>query len=263
MSLKSPNPRGFTLIELMLSMAIGTIVLLLAATMLGTSGDGYERIGGNVTAEREARALIAQLTSDLGTGYFHKNTVMEKSSLSWPTDRLGFLSLQPPEAQTDGNRIGDLCAVNYSVQDLTINNKKVRCLMRGFRDSSAAFTAVRTDTTGSPTIAKLFDPVPDPSPDPLLAPDEPVAFDVVSFTARPRSRNSAGKWIDWVKNDTIGPDALDVSLVIARRELAGKLKTTAEWNGGNSQLGPPANADRNKYLEIYKTTIRFGNNAKP
>ena len=48
MSSTSRNARGFTLIELMFSMAIGTIVLLLAATMLRTSGDGYERVGGNV-----------------------------------------------------------------------------------------------------------------------------------------------------------------------------------------------------------------------
>ncbi len=249
MSLKLSNPRGFTLIELMFAMAIGTIVLLLAATMLGTSGDGYERIGGNVTAEREARALIAQLTSDLGTGYFHKDTVMDKSTLSWPTDRLGFLSLQPPEAQKDSERIGDLCAVNYSIQDLTINNKKVRCLMRGFRNSKETFEKVKSDSVSTLFIAQ--------------SQDDPIAFNVVSFTARPRSRDTTGKWMDWVKNDTIGPEAMDVRLGIVRRELAGKLKTTADWNGGNSQLGFLANANRNKYLEIYETTIRFGNNAKP
>lgn len=254
MSLNSPNSRGFTLIELMFSMAIGTIVLLLAATMLGTSGDGYERIGGNVTAEREARALIAQLTSDLSSAYFHKDGVMEKSSLSWPTDRLGFLSLQPAQAQTDKEHIGDLCAVSYYIQDLTIGTKTVRCLMRGFRESKETFDKLRDDTPSNPMIGELFKAKPDS--------DEPVAFGVVSFTARPRSRDSTGKWIDWVKSDTIGPDAMDVRLVIVRRELAGKLKTPADWSGENPPLGTPAKADRNKYLEIYETTIRFGNNAK-
>jgi len=238
----------------MFSMAIGSVILILAATMLGSSGDGYERIGGSVASEREARALITQLAADLSTAKFHKDSVIEKSSSSWPVDKLGFLTLQPAQAQTTANRIGDLCAVNYYIKDLPIGGKTVRCLMRGFRESKDTFNALRDDK-----VATLFAPLDDSD-----SSDEPVAFGVVSFEARPRSRDAAGKWIDWVKNDKTGPEALDVKLVLARRDLAGKLKLPTDWDGagsGASVLGDPSKPDRNKNLEIYGTTLRFGNHA--
>lgn len=249
-----PRHRGFSLIELMFSMAIGSIILILAATMLGSSGEGYERVGGSVASEREARALISQLASDLATARFHKDSIIEKSTAAWPTDRLGFLSLQTAAAQTDAGRIGDLCAVNYYIKNVDIGGKSVRCLMRGFRESNDTFTAVKS--TGEDAIAELFKERP--------GIDEPIAFGVVSFEARPRTRDAEGKWINWVKNDVTGPEALDIKLVIARRELAGKLKQPGDWSGaGNAGklMGDPAKSDRNKDLEVYGTTLRFGNNA--
>jgi prepilin-type N-terminal cleavage/methylation domain-containing protein len=245
----SRKQRGFTLVELLAAMAIGTIVLLAAASLLGTSGESYERVGGSVATEREARALLTQLSSDLSTAVFHSDGVFEKSSQSWPKDRLGFLSLQPESAQTENQRIGDLCAVHYYIQDLDIGGKKTRCLMRGFRESKETFAAL-----GSGTIASLFTPR-----DQI---DEPVAFGVISFEARPKSLDSSGAWIDWVANDTEAPAAVELRLVLARRELTGRLKTTSDWDGQGTtgtQLGEPEDAAENRSLEVYKALIRYGN----
>ena len=240
---------GFSLIELMFSMAIGSVILILAVTLLGTSGDGYELASGRVACDQEARAVITQLSSDLATAVFYKEGIIEKSSVKWPVDRLGFLSLQPESAQTDLGRIGDLCAVNYYVHDLTLGGKTVRCLMRGFRESNDTFKSLRDEDT-----APLFEP--------KLTLDEPIAFGVVSFEARPQLRDSQGKWIDWVKDDIVGPEALQIKIVIARRNLTGKLKLPDDWDGNGSTeklLGEAAKADRNKNLEVYATTLRFGN----
>ncbi|MEX1049167.1 MAG: prepilin-type N-terminal cleavage/methylation domain-containing protein [Akkermansiaceae bacterium] len=247
MSARPRHAAGFSLIELMFSMAIGSIILILAATMLGSSGESYERVGGNVASEREARALLTQLASDLATARFHPDSVIEKSSATWPRDRLGFLCLQPAIAQTEGGQIGDLCAVHYYVKDLPIAGKTVRCLMRGFRESTTTFDALRDEQ-----VSGLFAET---------GLDEPVAFGVIAFEARPKSRDDDGQWIDWVENDLIGPQALEVKLTIARRELAGKLQLPADWNGSGSTklLGQPADADRNSSLEIFATTLRFGN----
>jgi hypothetical protein len=234
--------RGITLVELMFSMAIGSMVLILAATVLSSSGDGYERVGGSVASEREARAVMTRLAFDLSSGRLHKDDVIVKSSAAWPVDRLGFLSLQPATAQTDAGRIGDLCAVIYYVKDLSIAGKTVRCLMRGFRESGATFNALRGES-----IAPLFAGNVDL--------DEPVAFGVVSFEARPQSRDAGGKWGDWTRSDTTGPELFEVKLVLARRELAGKLKSPDDWD----LVG--MSSARHKDLEIYAATLRFGNHA--
>lgn len=249
--MKSPRSRicGFSLVELVFSMAIGSTILILAATMLGTSGEGYERVGGNVAVEREARAVITQLNSDLSSARFHKDNLFEKFSSSWPADRLGFLSLQPAQAQSDAGRIGDLCAVNYYVTDLPIGGKSVRCLMRGFRESNDTFKAL-----GDGTVPTLFGEAPKV--------DEPVAFGVVSFEVRPKSRDASGTWSDWARNDEAGPQALEIRLILARRGLMGKLKLPADWDGAGpigSLLGTPAEAGRNKDLEVYEALIDLGN----
>lgn len=251
MTVHSGQKRGFTLVELLCSMAIGAIILVAAASLLGSSGDGYERVGGGVATEREARAIMTQLAEDLSTAVFHPDGVMERSGQRWPADKLGFLTLQSADAQSEDGRIGDLCAVHYYVKDLTINGRVVRCLMRGFRESADTFKSL-----GNSTLPSLFT-----AQDSI---DEPVAFGVLSFEASPKSRDENGKWTDWKKNPNTGPEALEVKLIIARRGLAGRLKTTADWDGGGNAanwLGDPAMADRNAELVTYGTLIRFGHDA--
>lgn len=233
-------------------MAIGAAILVAAAALLGSSGEGYERVGGGVAAEREARALMTQLSADLATAKFHKDGIMEKSGDSWVKDRIGFLSLQPTQAQTKEELIGDLCAVHYYIDDIKINGKVVRCLMRGFKGSKPAFDALKANT-----VPLLFAKPGAGAP----SADEPVAFGVVAFEARPKSRDANGNWTDWVRNDVIGPEALDIRLVVARRGLAGKLTTAGDWDGAGKSgrlLGDPAQTERNKSLEEYGTLIRFG-----
>lgn len=247
------HARGFSLVELMTSMVIGTMILLLAATMLRSSGDGYERIGGGVSTEREARALISQLGSDLSTARFHKDMVFSKSDSPWQSDRIGFLTLQPAEAQSRDGRIGDLCAVNYYLKDLTIGGKTTRVLMRGFRESNDAFRALREED-----VPSLFAP--------RDAIDEPIAFGVVSFEARPKSRDKDGKWVDWKPSPTIPPEVVDLRIIVARRDFAGRLRRPADWDGdggSGASLGSPAQADRNPNLEIYSSRIRFGRHEIP
>ncbi len=241
-----PPRRGFSLIELLFAMAIGSIILFLAASMLGSSADGYGRVGGSVSTEREARAVMTQLAADLSTALFQKDQVVEeKSNGAWPASRLGFLTLQPAEAQTDAGRAGDLCAVNYRLDDLKIGGKTVRCLLRGFRESKDTFAALRK----SGGVGELFAEKP--------AADEPIAFGVVSFQALPKSRDAAGKWADWTKNDKSGPDALEIRLVLARRDFAKRLKTPADWDG------VATDADKTSDLATYRATLRFGNHDAP
>lgn len=248
------SPRGFTLTELMISMVVGSIVLLLAATMLGTTGDGYQRVGGGIGAEREARSVFSQISLDLATAQPHDETLFVRQNTSWALDRIGFLSLQPDAAQSEAGRVGDLCAVNYYVTDLQLGGKTVRCLMRGFRESGETFQAIRENK-----VAQLFTPRTNTSGATL---DEPIAFGVVSFQARPMIKNDSGSWIEWDGAQTDPPVALDVRLIIARRDLAAKLLDAADWDGAVGRaaklLGSPEEAETHGNLESFGTLIAFG-----
>lgn len=239
---------GFTLIELLASMAIGTIVLLLAVGVLGRTGDGYDRVGGGVSAEREARAVISQISSDLSTARHQADQVFEVNGTGWAKDRIGFLALQPADAQSTAGRIGDVCAIHYYIKDLVTGGRTVRCLMRGFRESADTFDALK-----SGGITPLFA---------QRTMDEPIAFGVVSFEARPKTRDASGRWQDWVKSSGLSPQAVELKLVVARRELASKLSSTSDWDGGGAAgklLGNPEDAGKNRGLETFGSLIRFGN----
>ncbi|MBM3863796.1 MAG: prepilin-type N-terminal cleavage/methylation domain-containing protein [Verrucomicrobia bacterium] len=249
MIITGTTPRGFTLVELLASMAVGGIILLAAAAMLGNSGAGYERVSSGIGTEREARAALNQIASDLAGAVFHKDTRFDESSNNWRDDRIGFLTMQPDEAQTDRKRIGDLCAVNYRIEDITSEGRVIRSLMRGFRESSEVFEAMRQDK-----LRDLFEPERDL--------DEPIAFGVISFEARPKTLGNDGRWSAWSKNDTRAPDALELAIVLARRPLANRLKQAADWDGTTAAgraIGNADEADRNPELETYRTIVRFGN----
>ncbi len=246
-------PRGLSLVELTAAMAIGSIILLLAAAMLARSGHEYEQLGGSLEAEREARALVGQISADLSSACFHPGAVFESPGSDWASDRIGFLCLKPEGAQSQNRHIGDLCAVHYYLEDLSIEGKTVRVLMRGFRDSADTFGALRDDE-----LPELF------SPEESV--DEPLAFGVVSFMARPVTRGQDGRWSEWEASATTPPDAIDLRVVIARRSLAAKLSAPADWEGRGTHgrlLGNPSMAHRHPDLVTCAVHVPFGPHENP
>ena len=240
---------GFTLLELLVTMAISTVLLLVAATMLGRAGDSYGQGSGSVAAEREARAVLTQMGEDFAKAVWHKDTIFEAGGEGWKRARTGFLSLQPEDAQSDDGRSGDLCAVHYYVKDIQVGPSTVRCLMRGFRESGEVFPALR-DGSLTPMFAEEDT-------------DEPVAFGVLAFEATPLVRDDGGQLVNWQSMNpnvptATAPDFLRIRLVVARRELLGKLATTRDWDS-NPLRGDPLKASENRNLEVYEVLQRFGN----
>lgn len=240
---------GFTLLELLVTMAIGSVLLLIAATLLGRAGDSYGQGSGSVAAEREARAVLTQIGEDFAKAVWHKDTVFEDGGEGWKRARTGFLSLQPEDAQSDDGRTGDLCAVHYYVKDIQVGPSTVRCLMRGFRESGEVFPALKAGSLEPMFAAKDT--------------DEPVAFGVLAFEAVPLVRDDSGSLVDWQSmNPNVptanAPDFLRIRLVVARRELLGKLATTRDWDSSPLR-GDPLKASDNRNLEVYEVLQRFGN----
>ena len=250
MTANGKSRHAFTLVEMLVAMTLGLLVMVLALSMLGRTRDESACIDEGVAAEREARAVLSQLTADLQSASFHQESVFEQSHAAWPSDRLGVFCLQPPAAQAALDRIGDLCAINYYLKDLLISGKTVRCLMRGVRSSRDTFLALRRSQ-----LPALFT---------RSQCDEPVAFGILAFEARPQTRNPAGQWQAWELSMAQAPAAIAVRLVIARRELAPKLPDAASWDGcgaAASLLGKAELATSNRHLEVYSALIRFGHPA--
>lgn len=241
---------GFTLIELVVSMGIGMIILLLAVTSLNSASTGYGRNTDGISAEREARAVLTQIAEDLSKAVWHKDTVVEKGTEPRRRDKIGFLFLQPADAQTEAEHIGDLCATVYYVADLATGGREVRCLMRGFRGSEETFEAIRSDD-----VASLFDAVES---------DEPISIGVLSFEVSPLERQEGGGWTDWIDQRTTdsddpfasAPQGVKLRLVVARRELMAKLRASEDWD--QSPLIPKPDLDNeSKQVEVYEILHPF------
>ncbi|MEP4078619.1 PulJ/GspJ family protein [Haloferula sp.] len=239
--------QGFTLVEILASTAIGSIVLLLAVASLSGTGNEYGRNTDGVAAEREARAVLTQVAEDLSKASGSRLKV-EKPNNGWRQDRLGFTCLQPEDAQSKDEAIGDLCLVSYYVKDLQIGKETVRCLMRGFRSSDEVFAAIRNRQEEG-----LFDP---------RIEDEPVAFGVIAFEVDPLVRGRGGNWGEWKEPSELDPfaeypDVIKLKLVVARRELVSKLRSTEDWDE-SPLIGDPSEAEYSKMLEIYEIIHPFG-----
>jgi prepilin-type N-terminal cleavage/methylation domain-containing protein len=249
--IRTSRTNGFTLVELMFSLAVGAIILLAAAAFLGSSADGYARVGGSVSTERENRMLMGELSSELGSAVFHQDMRIERAGATWPTAHLGFLTLRPADAQSTDNQIGDLCAVHYYLKDLTIGGRSVRCVMRGFRDSKQTFEALRAEA-----LDTLF------LPDEVV--DEPIALRAVSFDASPLVMDASGKWVDAPLPLAAAPEAVRLRLVIVRPLLAGRLATAADWDGTTAlaarALGDPSEVHRNSELQVFESVLPFRSN---
>lgn len=246
--IRTKRTQGFTLVELMFSLSVGAIILLAAAAFLGSSADGYARVGGSVSTERESRMILAEISSELSSAVFHADMLWEREGGAWPVTHFGFLTLRPADAQSTENQVGDLCAVHYYVKDLMIGGRSVRCVMRGYRDSKQTFDALRTDV-----MASLF------LPDEVA--DEPIALRVVSFEANPLVMDATGEWVDAPQPLTAAPEAVRLRMVIVRPSLAGRLSSAADWAGESAMasrdLGDPSGAGRNKHLQVFESVLPF------
>jgi len=108
---------AFTLLELLVSMAVMAIVLAVMFVALSTSMSLWRNTDSKIASDREARAVEFLLARDLG------NAVVPAQTSFWPrvsvvgsSTYLRFLATVPGAAQpTSGAEVGDVCYVEYAV----------------------------------------------------------------------------------------------------------------------------------------------------
>ena len=231
---------GFSLVELMVSVALAATLLVLAVAALGWLGDGYGRSAGGAKAGREARAALDQWSRDVSHGVTEERWWWDPGSQLWRRDEMGMLVLAPEDAQEESEWVGDVVAVSYRVSDVMLGARVVRCLVRGQRDSAGVFAGMRDGGD----FGDLFESGPA---------DEVVAFGVVGFQVEPMVWEAAGLRAAATVEERERPDALRMELIVVRPELAEAFATAEDWDGA-ARLGAPHEAEASKHLEVYECT---------
>lgn len=236
---------GFSLLEVMVSLGVAMLVLLLALGAMNSASDGYAESTNRVAATREARAVLGLMAEDFAKALPDEVPVIEASTRDWPRDRAGFLCLQPDDAQAVSRRVGDVCGVVYYVRDWDLGDRVVPSLWRGFRSSGKVFEALKNGR-----VDELYRASPN---------DEPIAKGVVSIAIQPLVRGDDGAFQAWEDGGAgqAVPEVMMVRLVMARRELMGKLRTVEDWEASNL-LGRYEESGESRFVEVFEFTQPFG-----
>lgn len=207
--------RGFTLIELIVSMGVGSLLLMAAALLAKGFGNDFRRHHAGIGCEREGRACMGIFRSDIASGIYHDD-------ISFPVaedeqeEILGFLCLKPAEAQTAAGHTGDLCAVLYYLEYRQIEGKPVRCLIRGFRESKEVTIALLEGRMAGLLRTKRND-------------DEPVGFGIRDFQIQALARNRTGVLVAWNPGDPGRPEVFEFGIHVAQSEFLARVRTEEDW----------------------------------
>jgi len=140
---------AFTLIEVLVSSAVLGIVMFILLSTLGTSLSLWRTTESNISADREGRSANMLLAQDLANAFVPANPAL------WPkvtATNLGFLTLRPSGYQSAPGDVGDLCYVEYKVEDDPYStNTYFKALTRSFVGSAATYAAVKGGSLPTPT----------------------------------------------------------------------------------------------------------------
>lgn len=214
------TPRAFSLVEVMVSAAIGTGVVLMMALAIRSGTEGYQQATGRIDALVEARAALSILADDATTMVGVENDEFGWIDSSEFFHEIYFLTLKPASAQDPEEAVGDVCYVHYFTAvtpDAPVAGASVsRKLYRRFL--SSAEVLVRLSSGQLPTL----------NSDPDGA--EVIAFNVTRFLAQPLSATSDfGPLSDWEPGNGV-PEALSVHFQVVDNDTARLLSTESDWN---------------------------------
>jgi prepilin-type N-terminal cleavage/methylation domain-containing protein len=150
----TPPVAAFTLLEVLVASVVLAIVMAILLSTLTTSISLWRTTEASIAAGREGRAGELLLAQDLA------NALVPTNSALWPqatSDTLRFLTLRPSDYQSGAGDVGDVCFVEYKVEDDPDNaDPNFLALTRAFVGSADTFAAVRTGSFPTATNAQLL-----------------------------------------------------------------------------------------------------------
>jgi type II secretory pathway pseudopilin PulG len=206
------------MIELLIAMAITSIIMLALFSLVGQSTDSYTRTQRAVNTLSQARAFIQFFGRELSTRLPGTALIHEKGSGGGveASEKIAFIRAVSNDEQQSATP-GDLNLVSYRVA-FSQDSPNV--------ESPKLFRAARNPVE---TQAVLENPSTPSFPADNPALDEPIVANVLGFTAKPRFRSGA-ELQDWTETSPEPPSVIDLTIRFIDDSSAQRYKTRAEWD---------------------------------
>ena len=212
--------KGYTLIEVLVAVGIGTGVILMMSTAMMVGTNGFDEATRRIDALVEARAALGIMSDDVSTmvGAGEQEFGWEESDERF--HEVWFLTLKPIESQDSDKAVGDVCYVHYftavtpdaPVEDSAFSRK----LYRRFLSSGDILEELRMGVL--------------PPPEPDINQAELIAFNVTKFVAQPMAQPlEAGPLIEWTEESGL-PVLLGIDFQVVDGDTAALLRDEDDWN---------------------------------
>lgn len=211
---------GFSLVEVLVAMAITSIIMVALFSLVGQSTASYTQTQRAVNTLSQARAFMHFFEEEISKGLPGSPVVHERNSSVGPafSDKIVFVRTMPIDAQ-DPTNPGDLGTTFYYVA--FSSDKGTGVSPKLFRKT------LPPDETLS-----YIESAPTPSfPDSDVTLDEPIVQNVISFEARlqfldPDSR----EFEDWSSDSPLNPSRVILTIRFVDDSSSQRFTTESEWN---------------------------------
>lgn len=238
---RSMFARGFSMIELLVAMAITSIIMVTLFSLVGQTTTSYTQTQRAVNAVSQARAFIQFFDRELSTRLPGTPLVHEKKSAAGgpsSSERIAFVRALTADEFTDTDP-GDL---GTSIYYVAFSNDGSR------GESPKLFRKSLGPKETQEKIIEAGNTPALPTVDPTK--DETIIPNVLSFEATPMFRDTAnGGLTEWANGSPQPPSVVELEITFIDDSSAQRFKTQAEWN----RL---ATAPRDNELQLVRTFTR-------
>jgi len=214
--------RGFSMIELLVAMAITSIIMVTLFSFVGQSTTSYTQTQRAVNAVSQARAFIQFFDRELSTRLPGTPLIYEKRSAvgaSSSSERIAFVRVLSPDEFTDTNP-GDLGTSVYYV-DFSSDGPSGESPKLFRKSLGPKQTQEDIIEAGATPALPTVDP----------AQDEPMIPNVLFFKATPMFRDTtSGGLKEWDTTSPQPPSVIDLSITFVDDSSAQRFRTKTEWN---------------------------------